>query len=113
MDQHQHSAPPVEKLKGTPELVVALLRVLFAKDASQRFQSPAQLQKVLTKIVEAIASGVRLTPDELLLVSADATTSLSKRKPRKQIARWVLGTGLCLAGALIGPVKTFVSPGAK
>jgi TolB-like protein len=101
MDQHQHSAPPVEKLTGTPEPVVALLRVLLAKDASQRFQSPAQLQRALTEIVEAIAFGVRLTPDKLRLVSADAATSVSKRKPRKQIARWVLGTGLCLAGALI------------
>ena len=101
MYQHQHSAPPVEKLKGTPEPVVALLRVLLAKHGSQRFQSPAQLQRALTEIVQAIASGVRLTPDELRLVSADATTNVSKRKSRKQIARWVLGTGLCLAGALI------------
>ena len=29
------------------------------------------------------------------------TANVSKRKPRKQIVRWVLGVALCLVGALI------------
>ena len=72
MDQHQHSTLPMEKLKGIPEPVTALLQVLLAKDPGQRFQTPAQLQKALTKTEGAIASGGRLTPDELRSTSAEA-----------------------------------------
>ena len=65
MYQHQHAEPPVEKLRNVPAPVIALLQVLLAKDPNQRFQSPAQLQKALTKVRGAIASGLRLTADEL------------------------------------------------
>jgi serine/threonine protein kinase len=57
MDQHQHSALPIEKLKGMPEPIITLLQVLLAKDPSRRVQTPADLQKALTKIEQAIASG--------------------------------------------------------
>jgi serine/threonine protein kinase len=70
MDQHQHAAPPFEKLRGIPGPIIALVQVLLAKDPSQRFQSPAQLQLALTKVRGAIGSGVQLTPDELRSVSA-------------------------------------------
>ncbi|MFZ0502274.1 MAG: protein kinase, partial [Chthoniobacterales bacterium] len=101
MNQHQDSALPVEKLKGIPEPITALLQVLLAKDPGQRFQTPDQLQKALTKIEEAIASGGRLMPDELRSMSAEATTSVSKNKPRRKLVRRVLVAGLCFAFALI------------
>jgi serine/threonine protein kinase len=101
MDQHQRAAPPLEKLKTVPEPVMALLDVLLAKDPSQRFQNPAQLQQALTKVRAAVGSELRLTADELRSVSAQVTANPSKRKSRKRIVRWVLGAGLCLAIVLI------------
>src|SRR5580700_729447 len=41
MDQHQHAAPPLVKLRNIPEPTTALLEALLAKDPSQRFQNPA------------------------------------------------------------------------
>src|SRR5260370_7393726 len=65
MDQHQHAAPPFEKLRDKPEPIRALLEVLLAKDPNQRFQNPAQLQQALRKVRGAIESGSRLTANEL------------------------------------------------
>ena len=101
MYQHQHAEPPIEKLKSIPVPVIALLQVLLAKDANQRFQSPAQLQQALTKVRGAIHSGSRLRADELRSVSAEMTADVPKRKPSKLSIRWVVGVGLCVAGGLI------------
>jgi serine/threonine protein kinase len=97
MDQHQHTAPPLAKLRNIPEPIIALLQVLLEKDPGQRFQIPAQLQQAITKVRGAIGSRLRLTADELRSVTANT----SKRKPRRQAVRWLLAAGLCFAGALI------------
>jgi len=101
MDQHQRAAPPLVKLRNIPEPIVALLDVLLAKDPSQRFQNPAQLQQAVPKVRGAIGSGLRLTPDELRSVSPQVTPDVSKRKPTKRVIRWVLSVSLCVAGGLI------------
>jgi serine/threonine protein kinase len=101
MYQHQHTEPPIEKLKNTPVPVIALLQVMLAKDPNQRFQSPAQLQQALTKVRGAIDSGSRLTPQELRSVSPEMSAVVPKRKPNKLSIRWVVGIGLCVAGGLI------------
>jgi TolB-like protein/Tfp pilus assembly protein PilF len=99
MDQHQHAAPPVEKLRNVPAPVIALLQVLLAKDPSQRFQNPAQLQQAVARVREAIASGSGLTADELKAASEPGSARSPKAKPRKQTIRWVVGSGLCVAAA--------------
>ena len=101
MYQHQHAEPLIEKLKNVPAPVIALLQVLLAKDPYQRFQSPVQLQSALTKVKGAIGSGTRLTPDELRAAGDQVTDSLSKAKPKKRSARWLLGAALCLAIVLV------------
>jgi serine/threonine protein kinase len=108
MDQHQHAAPPLVKLRNIPEPIIALLDVLLAKDPSQRFQSPAEIQKALTKVRAAVGSGLRLTADELRSVGAQVTANTSKRKPRRQAVRWVLGVGLCFAVLLLRVLERFV-----
>jgi serine/threonine protein kinase len=100
MDQHQHAAPPFEKLRDIPGPIIALLQVLLAKDPNRRFQSPAQLQQALTKVRGAIHSGLRLTADELRATGDRVTENLSKAKPRKQIVRWALAVALCLVAGL-------------
>jgi serine/threonine protein kinase/tetratricopeptide (TPR) repeat protein len=101
MYQHQHVALPIEKLRGVPAQVIALLQVLLAKDPNQRFQTPAQLRKTLPKVREAIDSGVRLTADELRAAVEQPIKNLPTRKPRRWAIRWVVGAGLCLAAILV------------
>jgi serine/threonine protein kinase/Tfp pilus assembly protein PilF len=98
---HQHAAVPIDKLKGVPAPIIALLEILLAKDPNQRFQSPAQFQQALTKVRGAIRSGLRLTADKLRLAGDQMIKSLSKGESRKKTVRWVLAGGLCFAGVLI------------
>jgi TolB-like protein/Flp pilus assembly protein TadD len=82
-------------LKGIPAPAVALLEVLLVKDPSQRFQNPAQLQQALARVREAIASGSKLTVDELRSAGELVAPRSPKAKPSKQTIRWLLGAGLC------------------
>jgi serine/threonine protein kinase/Tfp pilus assembly protein PilF len=100
MDQHQHVAPPFEKLMGIPEPILALLEVLLAKDPQQRFQTAARMQQALTKTQGAIASRLRLTADDLRTVSSEVTPNALRAKPSKRIVRWPLAIGLGLAAVI-------------
>ena len=101
MYHHQHAEPPIETLKNVPAPVITLLQVLLAKDPDQRFQSPAQLQQTLTKIREAIASGLQLTPGELRSPGNRVTQNSPKGKPRTKAVCWTAFVGLVIAGALV------------
>ena len=111
MDQHQRSAPPIEKLKGISEPVTALLQILLEKDPSRRFQTPVQLQKAITKIEKATVSAGRLTPDELRSMSTVETPGVSNRKPRRKLVLRLVVAGFCLALALIAWAFLFINHG--
>jgi serine/threonine protein kinase len=57
MYQHQHAPLPVEQLNGIPQPIVVLLEVLLAKDPVRRFQTPAELLKVIPTVRDAISAG--------------------------------------------------------
>ena len=57
MYQHQHAPLPVEQLNGIPQPLVVLLEVLLAKDPVRRFQTPAELLKVMPTVRDAISAG--------------------------------------------------------
>src|ERR1700757_1670928 len=57
MYQHQHTPLPVEQLNGIPQPLVVLLEVLLAKDPVRRFQTPAELLKVIPAVRDAINAG--------------------------------------------------------
>ena len=57
MYQHQHAPLPVEQLNGIPQPLVVLLEVLLAKDPVRRFQTPAELLKVMPAVRDAINAG--------------------------------------------------------
>ena len=57
MYQHQHAPLPVEQLDGIPQPLVVLLEVLLAKDPVRRFQTPAELLKVVPTVRDAISAG--------------------------------------------------------
>jgi Protein kinase domain/NACHT domain len=54
MYQHLHTPLPLEQLKGVPQPVVILIKVLLEKDPLRRFQTPTELLKAMPAIAEAI-----------------------------------------------------------
>ncbi len=70
MYQHQHAALPLDQLEGVPQPVVVLLEVLLKKDPARRFQSPAELSKVMPTVRDAIDAGRRLMKTIRVFVSA-------------------------------------------
>ena len=65
MSQHQHAPLPVEELESVPQPVVSLIEVLLDKDPKRRFQTPAELLKVLPTITGAIDEGLTITYQSL------------------------------------------------
>ena len=65
MYQHQHAALPLEQLEGVLQPVVLLVEQLLAKDPRRRFQTPAELLKVMPAMLGAIEKGRTVTYEEL------------------------------------------------
>jgi serine/threonine protein kinase len=101
MHEHQQAPLPLEQLQGLPQSILVLLEVMLAKDPNERLQTPAQLQQAVARAREAIASGSKLTADELRSVGELVAVKSSKVKPRKQTIRWVVGSSLCVAAVAI------------
>ena len=70
MDQHQRVRLPVEQLGGLPQPLVVLLEVLLEKDPARRFQSPAELLKVMPMVRDAIEAGSLLMKTIRVFVSS-------------------------------------------
>ena len=52
--QHQHGVLPLERLKGVPHQVTTLLEKTLDKDPKRRFQTPAELLKILSTITSEL-----------------------------------------------------------
>jgi serine/threonine protein kinase len=104
MYQHQHAGLPIEKLKSIPAPIIVLLEILLAKDPGQRFPGPAQLQKALPRVREALGSGLRLTANELRSIGNQPIEQPNgmQKKPGRHLLRWLVLSGLCLTGLLLG-----------
>jgi serine/threonine protein kinase len=70
MYQHQSASLPVEQLRDVPQPLIVLLEVLLEKDPSQRFQSPAELLKVMPMVRDAIETGSPLKKTIRVFVSS-------------------------------------------
>src|SRR5271166_2212389 len=70
MYQHQNAPLPVEQLNGIPQPLVVLLEVLLAKDPVRRFQTPAELLKVMPIVRDAIDAGHAMTKTIRVFVSS-------------------------------------------
>ena len=70
MYQHQRVSLPVEQLKGVSQPLVVLLEVLLEKDPARRFQSPAELMKVMPMVRDAIEAGSPLMKTIRVFVSS-------------------------------------------
>jgi tetratricopeptide (TPR) repeat protein len=80
MYHHQHAPLPRERLKDVPQPVVVLLEVLLEKDPTRRFQTPAELLKMMPTIAGAIDARRKITR-ESLLKTPSAVSRVETRKP--------------------------------
>ena len=86
MHQHQHASLSLGQLEGVPgQPLVILLQVLLEKDPERRFQSPAELFKVIPAITGAIDSRRRITRRSLQK-TLSATSRVGTRKPLASLA---------------------------
>ncbi len=88
MHQHQRAPLCLEQLEGVPQPLVVLLEVLLEKDAARRFESPAELLKVIPTIAGAIDSRRRVNRQSLqklpaYVSSVGTRTSSARQGPRK------------------------------
>jgi hypothetical protein len=83
MYQYQHAPLPLERLKDVPQPVVALLEVLLEKDPGRRFQTPAELLKVIQIITGAIDTRRRITRQNLQKTPPTTSHVATRRPPAK------------------------------
>jgi len=83
MHQHLHTPLPIDQLQGIPEPVIALLEVLLDKDPTQRFQTPAELLKVMPMIADAIACGHTIALQSLRKTHVVESHTATRGSPAK------------------------------
>ncbi|MGA7901546.1 MAG: serine/threonine-protein kinase [Terrimicrobiaceae bacterium] len=84
MYQHQHAPLPREQLEGLPEPVVALIGLLLEKDPARRFQTPAELLKVMHTTTDAIEAGQTIAYENLRQIPASGAFAVSGKTPKRQ-----------------------------
>ncbi len=90
MHEHLNSPLPLEKLREVSRPVVALVEVLLRKDAARRFQTPAELSKVLPTVIEAVETGQSVRKTIRVFVSWSSDVQ-SERNLANRIVRSIAG----------------------
>ena len=83
MYRHQHEPIPLEQLEGVPQPVIVLLKLLLEKDPARRFQSPAELLKMIPAIIGAVDARRKISPRSWQKMSL----SDSRVAPRRSLTR--------------------------
>jgi len=90
MHQHLNTPLPLEKLHDVPQPVVALVEVLLRKDPARRFQTPAELSKVLPTVIGGIESGQLVRKTIRVFVSSSSELQ-TERNLANRIVRAIAG----------------------
>jgi serine/threonine protein kinase len=109
MDQHQCAPLPLGQLEGVPQPLVVLLERLLEKDPGRRFQTPAELLKVMPTITDAIESGRRVTRQRLRKTTP-ANLRLGTRVPQQERDKRRFPWRDCLLQGAIYLVERRISP---
>ena len=83
MSQHQHAPLPLDQLDDVPQPVVALIEVLLEKDLRRRFQTPAELLKVMPAVAAAIEGGQTITYQSLRQMPAGDSDAATRALPAR------------------------------
>jgi tetratricopeptide (TPR) repeat protein len=79
MYQHQHAPLPLEHLDGVPQPLVVMLERLLEKDPARRFQTPAEVLKVISAVMDSIDEGRTITYQTVGQISAGAAHSTGRQ----------------------------------
>src|ERR1700739_2842563 len=90
MHQHLNSPLPLEKLRNVPQPVFALIEVLLRKARAKRFQTPAELSRVLPTVIDAIETGQSVRKTIRVFVSSSGDVQ-SERNLANRIVRGIAG----------------------
>jgi eukaryotic-like serine/threonine-protein kinase len=88
MHQHLNSPLPLEKLRNVPQPVVALIEVLLRKNPARRFQTPAELAKVLLTVIGATETGQSVRQTIRVFVSSSSEVQ-TERNLANRIVRGI------------------------
>jgi tetratricopeptide (TPR) repeat protein len=69
MYQHLHAPLPLERLRGIPQPIVAVLEALLEKDPRRRLQSPTKFLEAMPIIIDAIKAGRSIIAQSFLALS--------------------------------------------
>jgi serine/threonine protein kinase/tetratricopeptide (TPR) repeat protein len=83
MHQHLHAPLTIEQLEGVPQPVVVLLEVLLEKDPARRFQSPAELLKVMPTITAAIDERHEISRHSFQKTPSSAARAITDEPPTR------------------------------
>ena len=83
MHQHQHAPLPLDQIEGIPHPVVVLIEALLEKDPRRRFQTPAELLKVMPAIREAVDEGHTTTRQSLQQMPHRGSYALGLKPPKR------------------------------
>jgi len=83
MYQHQRGPLPLEQLEGVPQPVIVLLKLLLEKDPARRFQSPAELLKVIPTIMGAVDARRKISHQSLQKMSLADSRVAPRRSPTR------------------------------
>jgi eukaryotic-like serine/threonine-protein kinase len=87
MHQHLNSPLPLAKLLNVPQPVVALIEVLLRKNPGRRFQTPAELSKVLPTVIEAIETGQSVRKTIRVFVSSSSEVQIERNLTNRIVRR--------------------------
>ena len=87
MHQHQHAPLPFEQLRDLPQPVVVLLEVLLAKNPAHRFQTPAELMKVVPAVMRAVEAGGTIKHQSLRTASVQELYARPKYLPTNRVPK--------------------------
>jgi serine/threonine protein kinase/tetratricopeptide (TPR) repeat protein len=90
MHQHLTNPLPLENLQEVSQPVVALVEVLLRKDPARRFQTPAELSKVLPTVVHGIESGQSVRKTIRVFFSSSTEVQI-ERNLANRIVRAIAG----------------------
>src|ERR1700731_2601093 len=90
MHQHQHAPLPIQQFKGVPQPLVVLLEVLLEKEPVRRFQTPAELLKVMPTIRDAMDSGRLIVKTIRVFVSSTGDVQ-KERNVANRVMRSIAG----------------------
>jgi serine/threonine protein kinase len=97
MYQHQHAPLPLERVKGFPQPVVALLEGLLAKDPARRLQNPTELLTALPKVADAVKKLRTITYQSLHIITDQRLGALGKvTKSLTNLRKYIVVRGVRL-----------------